>query len=227
MNGTYFNETADYPTEPAGTVNMKFNQYGIEDMTTIRVDFAPVCPFLQLHRLGLDANYGPCSIIFRNDTVSYAYHDEGVRCTYCKEDGTDPWNKDNMCPASVLMPNLTINFNNTKNVTVDLWSFEWFQSNFLILAQSRNWYFAPGSNIPLRVAEDLDTGYSDFYSFEEVASPGVSDEEMMDGILGREYHVNGRHGRKMGCPGNDQSKALKPGELPECTTVVGNNVRKA
>ena len=41
-NGTYFNETADYPTEPAGTENMLFNQYGLGGMATIRVDFAPL-----------------------------------------------------------------------------------------------------------------------------------------------------------------------------------------
>jgi hypothetical protein len=226
-NGTYFNLTADYPTEPAGTVTMLFNQYGLGGMATIRVDFAPVCPFFQLHRHGLDANYGPCSVLFRNDTVSYAYHEAGVRCTYCKEDGTDPWNKDVLCPGNVLTRNVTINFNNTKNMTADLWEYEWFQDNYLILRQSRNWYFAPGSNIPLRVAEDLDTGHTDWYSFEEVASPGISDGEMMDGITGKEYYVNGRHGRKTGCPGPDQSKALKPGELPECTTVAGVNLRSS
>ena len=167
----------------------------------------------------------------RPNTVSYAYHKEGVRCTYCQEEGANPWNKDNMCPGSVLTPNVTINFNNTKNMTVDLWRYEWWSKNGLMARNLRNWYFAPGSNIPLRVAEDLDTGHTDFHSFEEVASPGVSDKEMMDGIVDlKEYHVNGIDWKGQpdltGCPGPDQFKALKPGELPECSTGFAINARK-
>jgi len=228
-NGTYFNESADHPTEPAGTSTLRFNQYGIGDLPTIRVDFAPSCPFFQLLRPGLEANYGPCTVLYRNNTVSYVYHDQFVKCTYCKEDGTAPWHQDNMCTASVLSPNLTIQFNNTKNMTVDMWRFDWFQNNFLVLAQLRDWYFTRGSNIPLRVAEDLNTGHTDWYEFEEVASPGISDYEFMEegvGARGHEYHIQGTNGKAKGCPGIDQHQGLKPGETPMCIVVAGINVRK-
>ena len=104
-------------------------------VATIQVDFAEVCPFFQLHKRGLDANYGPCSVLFRNNMVSYAYAKGCVRCTYCSDAGVAPWNKDNMCPGSVVTPYVTINFNNMENMTADLWRYEWFMDNFLILCE--------------------------------------------------------------------------------------------
>lgn len=226
-NGTYFNHTADDPTAPAGSVRFLFNQNGAGGFAAVRVDFSPVCPFKQLYKRGLESNYGPCSVILRNGTTTYAYHDQRVMCNYCDEDGIGPWNKDFMCAGSNLVPNVTISFNGTKSMTVDMWRYEWF-STFLAFRNIRNWYFLPGSNIPVRVAEDFDTGHTDFTNVETFPPPGIPDDAFLAGTADEtEFFINGLHGNKEGCPGPDQRKPLKRDDIPECVIVAGGYPRKA
>jgi len=193
------------------------------------VDFGPVCPFYQLNKKGVEANVdGPCTVLYRNNTVTYAYQKHAVRCTYCKEDGTSPWSKDNFCPASVLTPNATILHNGTATLTTDLWTYEWYQNSFITLRNYRNWYMKPGTNIPLRVAEDLGTGFTDFTSYEEVPFPGVPDSELMAGMEDmEEYHIHGIRGEQKGCRGRDQRCDGIPVEEWECTSEAGVNTRKS
>ena len=218
-NGTYYNITGPYPQKPAGYVNFLYQEFGIGNQSSMRVDFGPVCPFKQLWKTGLSSNYVPCSVIYRNNTVSYVYH--GIRsCIYCSEDAISPWHRDFICRAgSDLSSNISIAVSGNRTISVDLWRFEWWTTVFLVLRNYRNWYFQTGTNIPVRVSEDLDTGYTDFDYFQPVPSPGVSDSEIMAGVPDVNVsYIAGLHATRP-CPGEDERNFVKPGDVPECTFV--------
>ena len=225
-NGTYYNLTADDPSQPAGTVNFMYQEHGFNNQTTIRLDFGPVCPFKQLWKRGLESNYVPCTVLFRNSTVLYAYQGQHA-CVYCSEDSVTAWHRDFLCSAaSTLRSNISISLHNAESVTVDEWRFEWWTTIFLVLRNYRNWFFVPGTNTPVRVSEDLDTGYTDFDQFTEVPAPGLSDEELTRGLTDLNVsYVAGLHGTRP-CPGPDERQFVKPDDLPECIFVQAIPIRR-
>lgn len=225
-NGTYFNLTSSYPDQPAGQVRILYQEVGVENYSSIRVDFQPVCPFKQLWKKGIDANYGPCSVIYRNNTVTYAYHGQHS-CVYCEEDAVPPWHRDFLCAGGSECSSKYISLlAKNKTILTDFCQFEWWWTTFLVLRNYRNWYFHPNTSIPVRIAEDLDTGYTDIDYFQPVAFPGIDDSEIMSGI--DQYnvsHVAGLHGTSP-CPGPDERLSTKTGDVPECIFVQAIPLRR-
>ena len=215
-DGLYRNITDDNETTMYGTSKMMIYEDGIENATSIRVDFAPVCPFKQLWATGLESNYGPCSVIYRNNTVTYTYPQQKVACTYCEEDAIPPWHRDFLCSSSSTLREEVIERLDGTSIKADLWEIEWWSSVFLYLPNYRNWYFRPGTNVPLRVSEDLEFGYTDFFNY-TVHEHGIPDDmftEPMEGLA--LYHINGLHGTS---PNLSREDARFSGSTGQAATV--------
>eukprot|EP00117_Sycon_ciliatum_P039112 scpid44120/ scgid28950/ len=218
--GKYFNITED-PESPDrfGTSTFYFQEFGAADRTSLRVDFGPVCPFKQLWDAGLEANYaGPCSVIFRNSTVTYVFPHSNTSCVYCERNPFRAWHRDQLCTSQPTHRPATLDrLDGEKNVQADLWEFEWWWNIFLVFRNYRNIYFKPGTNIPLRFEEDLDTGYVDLYNYTTYESPGLPDSVFTDPLKGTEMaYIAGFHKDTAPCNGPDERDIVKRHHQPKC-----------
>jgi len=143
----------------------------------LRVDFNPVCPFLQLRGDPWDVNqnYVPCSMIFYEGNSYYIYPTRKVCCTY----KFPVWNPDWMCVSNATYSG-TFSLHGLK---ADLFSVEWY-SNFtgdvpFPLLNMRNMYLQTGTNMPMRFQEDLDTGFLDFFNY----TAGDQDEAVFTELI--------------------------------------------
>ncbi|CAF0957335.1 unnamed protein product [Rotaria sordida] len=139
----------------------------------IRTDFYPICPFLQLYEVGIDANYIPCSVLFYQGQNYYVYPGVQTCCNY-----TFPaWQPDWLCQSNATF-NGTVTINGRM---ADFWMIEWF-SNFTgggPVRNIRNMYTQVDSHIPIRFREDLDTGYLDFHDYVE----GPIDQKIFTSVI--------------------------------------------
>ena len=136
----------------------------------MRTDFGPQCPFLQLYHDGIDSNYVPCSVIFFKEwegianVNAYVYPSRNTSCVY----SFPPWEPDYLCSSNATWGGRSM----IQGQEADLWRVEWytFFPHTEPTMNIRNTYTAVGSSTLLRLREDLDTGYLDFYDFEVLES---------------------------------------------------------
>lgn len=134
---------------------------------SLRMDFAPSCPFLQLFDAGIDSNYVPCSVIFRGGgALHYVYPSRYITCNY----SFPLWRPDFLCSANAT-------FRGVDEHRAEVWEVEWF-SNFTsqvipgvgrnagIFRNIRTWGLgvSDDSVLPVYVREDLDTGILHFHN---------------------------------------------------------------
>lgn len=106
---TYYNESN-------GDTGWGYFWYDVSHQA-IRTDFYPMCPFLQLYELGVDANYIPCTVLFYEGQNYYIYPTVQICCNY-----TFPaWQPDWMCQSNSTF-NGTIRINGK---LTDFWMIEW------------------------------------------------------------------------------------------------------
>ena len=229
--GKYFNITEDPKSPDAfGTSTFYFQEFGVGDRTSLRVDFGPVCPFKQLWDAGLEANYaGPCSVIFRNSTVTYVYPASNISCVYCERNPFRAWHRDMLCTCQPTHRQASLDrLDGEKGVAADLWEFEWWWNIFLVFRNYRNVYFKPGTNIPLRFEEDLDTGYVDLYNYTTYESPGLDDSIFTAPLQGTEKaYIAGFRQDTAECLGPDERAHVQKNHHPACIIFEPLPLRKA
>ena len=150
-----------------GTAELWYNDaFG----AAMRTDFGPFCPFLQSQQGGYSSNLVPCSVVFLGNSYfepdtfgqsinAYVYDESKVTCGYSSFPG---WHPDYLCQS-----NASFGGSHTiHGLKTHMWRVEWastFQGSTRL--NYRYLYVLENTNIPIRIAEDLDTGYIDITEF--------------------------------------------------------------
>jgi len=130
-------------------------------MQALRTDFYPVCPFLQLYQAGVDANYVPCSVVFYEGFNYFIYPEQQTCCKY----KFPVWYPDWLCSGNATFGGYV----NLDGIATELWEVQWLSDYTGIgpVLNIRNMYVESGTGIPVRIREDLDTGFLDFHDYVE------------------------------------------------------------